>query len=331
MGFVMTVSSVRVPAPRESSMDRAFRRAAPPVRGAGPRAGVDLGPLSRRPRSGRMEPMDRKAGPWRLTGYALAQLALFVPTIVVFVLVVVGAALAIVTVGIPILLVSVPGLRWLADRHRSMAAEVPGPPRCRRRTCPTDGQSPDAPPADLGARPDDLARPGLAAGRAHRSGFALSLLVVLLLVARRHRRRSGGSASRRSCGRAAAIDRWFLSSGHDRDASSSGSQALTETRAESRRPLGRRAAPDRARPARRRPGPAGRARDDASGWPRSCSSRDPDGARAAARARPAATTGAALGDLRVVVRGIHPPVLADRGLAGAVEALALDLAVPGRR
>ena len=30
------------------------------------------------------------------------------------------------------------------------------------------------------------------------------------------------------------------------------------------------------------------------------------------------TTGAALGDLRAVVRGIHPPVLADRGLAGAV-------------
>ena len=42
---------------------------------------------------------------------------------------------------------------------------------------------------------------------------------------------------------------------------------------------------------------------------------------------------AALGDLRSVVRGIHPPVLADRGLAGAVEALALDMAIPvdGRR
>jgi signal transduction histidine kinase len=40
------------------------------------------------------------------------------------------------------------------------------------------------------------------------------------------------------------------------------------------------------------------------------------------------TTGAALGDLRSVVRGIHPPVLADRGLSGAVEALALDMAIP---
>jgi signal transduction histidine kinase len=40
------------------------------------------------------------------------------------------------------------------------------------------------------------------------------------------------------------------------------------------------------------------------------------------------TTRAALVDLRDVVRGIHPPVLADRGLAGAVQALALDMALP---
>jgi signal transduction histidine kinase len=40
------------------------------------------------------------------------------------------------------------------------------------------------------------------------------------------------------------------------------------------------------------------------------------------------STTAALGELRSLVRGIHPPVLADRGLAGAVQALALDMAVP---
>jgi signal transduction histidine kinase len=40
------------------------------------------------------------------------------------------------------------------------------------------------------------------------------------------------------------------------------------------------------------------------------------------------TSSAALGDLRSVVRGIHPPVLADRGLAGAVQALAMDMSVP---
>jgi signal transduction histidine kinase len=39
-------------------------------------------------------------------------------------------------------------------------------------------------------------------------------------------------------------------------------------------------------------------------------------------------TGAALSDLRDLVRGIHPLVLADRGLDGAVEALALAVPIP---
>ncbi|KRF13796.1 histidine kinase [Nocardioides sp. Soil797] len=40
------------------------------------------------------------------------------------------------------------------------------------------------------------------------------------------------------------------------------------------------------------------------------------------------TTVSALEDLRSVVRGIHPPVLADRGLAGAIEALTLAIPMP---
>lgn len=40
------------------------------------------------------------------------------------------------------------------------------------------------------------------------------------------------------------------------------------------------------------------------------------------------STAEALGDLRSVVRGIHPPILADRGLVGAVQALALDMGIP---
>lgn len=40
------------------------------------------------------------------------------------------------------------------------------------------------------------------------------------------------------------------------------------------------------------------------------------------------TTVSALEDLRSVVRGIHPPVLADRGLAGAVEAIAMAIPLP---
>jgi signal transduction histidine kinase len=55
--------------------------------------------------------------------------------------------------------------------------------------------------------------------------------------------------------------------------------------------------------------------------------RDPDAARRLlAEAR--TTSSAALGDLRAVVRGIHPPVLADRGLSGAVQALAMDMSIP---
>jgi signal transduction histidine kinase len=50
--------------------------------------------------------------------------------------------------------------------------------------------------------------------------------------------------------------------------------------------------------------------------------RDPDGARALlTEARTASSD--ALAELRDLVRGIHPPVLADRGLDGAVRALAL--------
>lgn len=51
-----------------------------------------------------------------------------------------------------------------------------------------------------------------------------------------------------------------------------------------------------------------------------------EAAKLLSEARLSTTT--ALGELRSVVRGIHPPVLSDRGLAGAVQALALDMAVP---
>ncbi|MEU4640138.1 sensor domain-containing protein [Micromonospora sp. NPDC023814] len=55
--------------------------------------------------------------------------------------------------------------------------------------------------------------------------------------------------------------------------------------------------------------------------------RDPEAARGlVTEARSAA--GTALSELRDVVRGIHPPVLADRGLAGGVAALALGAALP---
>ncbi len=55
--------------------------------------------------------------------------------------------------------------------------------------------------------------------------------------------------------------------------------------------------------------------------------RDPDSAaQLLADARTA--SGEALVELRTLVRGIHPPVLAERGLAGAVQALAMALPLP---
>jgi signal transduction histidine kinase len=65
--------------------------------------------------------------------------------------------------------------------------------------------------------------------------------------------------------------------------------------------------------------------------------RDPDAAaQLIAEARASSST--ALSELRSLVRGIHPPVLADRGLTGGIEALALthsgpvdvDVQLPGR-
>ncbi len=52
---------------------------------------------------------------------------------------------------------------------------------------------------------------------------------------------------------------------------------------------------------------------------------DPEAARRTVNEAREATS-AAIADLRSVVRGIHPPVLADRGLDGAIRALALDMA-----
>jgi signal transduction histidine kinase len=56
-------------------------------------------------------------------------------------------------------------------------------------------------------------------------------------------------------------------------------------------------------------------------------SRDPEAARKLL-AESRADSSTALAELRDLVRGIHPPVLADRGLVGAVQALALTLPIP---
>ena len=98
-----------------------------------------------------------------------------------------------------------------------------------------------------------------------------------------------------------------------------------------------RAAPDRALAARRHPEPAGRRRPScsappAAGWPATRPAAD----ALLERAQDAAEQ--ALAELRAVARSILPPVLADRGLAGALSGLAaacpvpcrVDVDVPGR-
>jgi signal transduction histidine kinase len=63
------------------------------------------------------------------------------------------------------------------------------------------------------------------------------------------------------------------------------------------------------------------------GLARQLAQRDPDAAAdLIAEAQQSALT--ALDELRTVMSGIQPPVLSDRGLAGAVQALTLDLSVP---
>ena len=258
----------------------------------------------------------------RMTAYAAWQLLLAVPGIVFFVLVVVGGATSLVVVGIPILLVSVPACRWIADQHRAMAGRVlgtPFPPAYRER-----------PPGGLGHRVvgwatdpmtwRDLAWLLVAAT----VGFALSLLAVLLFLLivtwALWWYGVGPIMTARS-----ALDRWLLAYGHI-EVLERRVQTLTETRAET---LDHSATELRRIERDLHDGAQARlvALGMSLGMAEEMWAHDPEGAQQILR-EARATTGAALGDLRSVVRGIHPPVLADRGLAGAVQALALDMAIP---
>jgi signal transduction histidine kinase len=268
--------------------------------------------------------METKAGPWRLTGLALAQLALFVPTIVVFVFVVLGAGLAVITVGIPILLVGVPALRWLAGVHRSMAATTLGHD-VPAGHLPTEGL-PTMRRLQTWARDPMTWRELAWAPVSITLGFVLAALTVLLLILVV----TGGIwwyGAPHIMRARAAMDRFLLSSGHTEtlerrvaDLTVSRAESVDHSAAELRR-------------IERDLHDGAQARLVALGMTLGMADQmfadDPEAARKlVGEARD--TTGAALGDLRAVVRGIHPPVLADRGLAGAVQALALDMAVPVR-
>jgi signal transduction histidine kinase len=262
-------------------------------------------------------------GRLRLTGYALAEVLLAVPTLVFFVLTVVGGVVAIAWVGLLLLVVSVPASRWIADRHRAFAARTLGVDVPVERRPVPEG-------THLIARVTTWARDPMTwrelgwALVSVTAGFVLSLLTVLLLLAIA----TGGLwwfGAEPIMRARARLDLVFLSYGHT-ERLEQRVQVLTETRAES---IDHSATELRRIERDLHDGAQARlvAARMSLGLAEDLFATDPDAARKlVAEAR--STTGAALGDLRSVVRGIHPPVLADRGLSGAVEALALDMAIP---
>jgi signal transduction histidine kinase len=263
------------------------------------------------------------AGRLRLTGYAFVEVLLAVPTLLFFVLTVVGGVVAVAWVGLLLLAVAVPVIRWIADRHRAFAARTLGVEVTAERRPVPEG-------AHLVSRVTTWARDPMTwrelgwALASMTAGFAMSLLTVVLLLAIA----TGGLwwfGAEPIMRARARLDLFFLTYGQVEQLEQR-VQVLTESRAESIDHSAtelRRIERDLHDGAQARLVAAGMSLGLAEGL----FATDPEQARRlVAEAR--ATTGAALGDLRSVVRGIHPPVLADRGLSGAVEALALDMAVP---
>jgi signal transduction histidine kinase len=263
----------------------------------------------------------RPPGRLRLTSYAAWQLALWVPSLLVLVFLVVGGVLAIVVVGVLFLLVAVPSCRWIADEHRRMAADVLGTPipdQYRRTEAGGVGRV-------TGWALDPMTWRDLGwLVVSCTLGFAVSLIAVLLLllVVTGLFWWYGIEPIMRA---RASLDRWMLSYGHT-EVLEQRVQRLTETRADA---VDHSAAELRRIERDLHDGTQARlvAMSMNLGLAESLMESDPEAAhRMIAEAR--STSTAALGELRSVVRGIHPPVLADRGLGGAVEALAIDMAIP---
>jgi signal transduction histidine kinase len=258
----------------------------------------------------------------RMTGYAALQLLLAIPALMLFVLDVVGGAIALIVVGLGILLVTLPATRWLTGVHRDMAAGVLGSP-VPAAYRPTEGLSA---PGRLRVRAADPMTwrdvAWLPATFVLSLTMSLVVLILFVLVVT-------GIAWFYGVGPImtirSRIDRWFLSPG-TAERLEQRVEALTETRNQSLDHATaelRRIERDLHDGAQARLAGLGMT----LGMAAEVLERDPEEARRMlAEARQ--TSSAALGDLRDVVHGIHPPVLADRGLKSAIEALALDLAVP---
>jgi signal transduction histidine kinase len=258
----------------------------------------------------------------RITGSAVEQVLWLPVLLIAFVVTVLGAGLSLIVVGLPIFQVGLTLTRAAADRHRVLADRITG------ATMP-DPHRP-APEswwlARLRAQAEDPMtwRELLWILAASTVGLALSLTVFLLFLTV-----VGGLlwwfAAPALMSLRATIDRALLYYTRSEQLEVRVAE-LTETRAE---------AVDHSTVELRRierdlhDGAQARlvALSMTLGLADDVYEQDADLARKMINdAR--STTQAALSDLRSVVRSIHPPVLADRGLAGAVESLAIDMAVP---
>jgi signal transduction histidine kinase len=234
----------------------------------------------------------------------------------------VAAVLAVIVIGIPILMVSVPATRWLANQHRRMAGEIlgsPVPAPYRILEGGTRMERLRAAAADpLTWR--DLGWMLVALPLALIASLIVLILFVPVVTGFFWWFAVGPIMVARS-----RVDRWFLTFGTT-ERLEQRVEVLTETRNQT---LDHSAA--ELRRIERDLHDGAQARIAGLGMTLGMAAelveRDPAAARRMlTEARQ--TSSAALGDLRDVVHGIHPPVLADRGLKSAIQALALDLAVP---
>jgi signal transduction histidine kinase len=258
----------------------------------------------------------------RITGYAAEQVLWFPVLLIAFVVTAVGAGLSTIVVGLPIFKTGLILTRWAANRHRTLADRITGAAMpAPHRPIPEAGWL-----VRLRARAEDPMtwRELLWIPVAASAGFTLSVIVFVLFLTI-----VGGLiwwfAAPALMGLRANIDRALLYYARSEQLEVRVLE-LTETRAE---------AVDHSAVELRRierdlhDGAQARlvALSMTLGVADDIYEQDPALARKMINdAR--FTTQSALSDLRSVVRSIHPPVLADRGLAGAVESLAIDMGVP---
>lgn len=258
----------------------------------------------------------------RVTGYALEQVLWLPLLLVAFILTVVGAGLSLIVVGLPLFGVGMALTGAAADRHRTLATRITGVAMPDpRRPVPDAGWL-----VRLRARAEDPMtwRELLWTLVAATVGFALALTVFLLFVTV-----LGGLiwwfAAPALMGLRATVDRALLYYARSEQLEVRVAH-LTEIRAEV---VDHSAAELRRIERDLHDGPQARlvALSMTLGLADDIYEQDAERARKMIRDSRSSTQ-AALSDLRSVVRSIHPPVLADRGLTGAVESLAIDMAIP---